>query len=128
MKLWLDDLRDPGKFRPGEDWHWTKTNTEFIRMLDTINPDYMEGFALDHDKSHVFPIEGSVLVAERACDETYEAGVRHLAQWALLHDKHNVPVEIITSNTAMIVPYKAILGDRFIITVNQGGCQRTGKS
>lgn len=134
MKLWLDDIRDPKRFRPGEDWHWCKTNTEFIRILNTVNPDHLEGFAFDHDKSHLcwveehtvhlVPLDDKRILQEFACDETYEAGVTALRMWADLHDKRNVPVEIITSNTTKIAPYRAILGDRFVITVNTGGCQR----
>lgn len=138
MKLWLDDIRDPKRFRPGEDWHWCKTNTEFIRTLNTINPDYIEGVAFDHDKSHLVWVDrkdfsvhyapdledsDKRIFQELTCDETYEAGVTVLRMWADLHNKRNFPVEIITSNTAKIEPYKSILGDRFVITVNTGGCQ-----
>lgn len=135
MKLWLDDIRDPDKFRPGEEWIWCRTNTELIRILMTVNPDYIESFAVDHDKSHLCWVDPKELTIhqdsgemrifqEFACDETYEAGVRAIAMWAQLHDKGNVPIEIITSNTAKISPYREILGNRFVITVNTGGCQR----
>ncbi len=48
MKLWVDDIRNPEAFRPGENFHWAKTVTEAIRILDTQD---VEEVSLDHDIS-----------------------------------------------------------------------------
>jgi hypothetical protein len=135
INLWLDDIRDPARFRPGEEWHWCKTNTEFIRALDTM-PMHIGKIALDHDKSHmckqtdlrkllgIEPGEESLIDLPITCDETYEPSVRYMALWAAFHDLKDVPVEIITSNVDAPAKYKDILTDRFIVTVNQGGAQK----
>ena len=59
MNLWVDDLRNPEDFRPGEDFHWAKTITEAIRILASRK---VGEVALDHDISHSIDIPGSVLV------------------------------------------------------------------
>lgn len=46
INLWVDDLRNPESFRPGEAWVWVKTITEAIRLLATAPVDLV---ALDHD-------------------------------------------------------------------------------
>jgi len=126
MILWLDDIRDPSAFRPSDDRYvWCKTNTEFIRKLDTMSA-HIEGVAFDHDKSHALDSES--VVAPFSCDETYEPSVRYLVLWAEKYDKRDFPVEIITSNVAGADRYKKILtaedNTRFNIIMNLGGVRR----
>jgi hypothetical protein len=123
INVWLDDVRDPARFRPGEEWHWCKTNTEFVRVLDTM-ADQIGKIALDHDKCHLIEEPDKMIVDTRACDETYEPSVRYMALWAVFFNKTNVPVEIITSNPDGAKRYKDILSERFIVTVNPGGAQK----
>jgi hypothetical protein len=47
MKLWLDDLRDPAVFKPGEtDWTWIKTAAEAIKIIET---GIVQEISFDHD-------------------------------------------------------------------------------
>ncbi len=140
MILWIDDLRDPAAFgRSAQTYHWAKTNTEAIRIIDDLGH-YIEGFAIDHDKCHKIPVKEfdqyfgcdccevndfvSDLTHNVTCDETFEASVRYIALWAKAYDKRNVPIEIITSNTTKVDSYERILqstGNRFVITRAFGG-------
>lgn len=145
MNLWVDDLRDPKDFRPGEDYHWVKNNTEAIRSIATM-VGYIDKIAIDHDICHQIPVtlfKGYFVDAseekyihqaleqtleginhEYACCETFEPTVRYLALWAEVYHITKMPIEIITSNTTKVDLYKEILqstGDRFDITVNFGG-------
>jgi hypothetical protein len=47
IKLWVDDIRNPVSF-VGEGWHWAKTVTEAIRVLDEQD---VSEVSLDHDIS-----------------------------------------------------------------------------
>jgi hypothetical protein len=132
INVWLDDVRDPARFRPGEDWHWCKTNTEFIRILDEHVLEIGK-IALDHDKDHMILLtklremlgldkgEELDIVADFVCDETYEPSYRFLALWAAFYNKVGIEVEIITSNTSRTPYLKELLSERFIVTVNPGG-------
>lgn len=46
MNIWLDDLRDPAEFRPGEDWVWVQTAHHCIDLLRYGGCDTL---SLDHD-------------------------------------------------------------------------------
>jgi hypothetical protein len=134
MKIWIDDLRSPKDFRPGEEWHHCQSNTEAIRVLDTM-ANYITAIAIDHDICHQIPVEDFSeyfdadrrlhgLKHEYVCCETFEPTVRYLALWATWHNKDSIPIEIITSNTTKVDLYKEILqstGERFDITVTFGG-------
>jgi len=129
MNLWIDDLRDPKDFRPGEDWHWVKSNTEAIRSINTM-VGYIDRIAIDHDICHQVDFEKYLgadyegCINEYACCETFEATARYLALWAEVYKITKMPLEIITSNTTKVDLYKEVLqstGDRFDITVNFGG-------
>lgn len=73
IKLWVDDLR----VAP-EGWHWAKTVTEAIRILDEQD---VSEVAVDHDICH----ENKMLAGEQefystsACPETFEPVARFIA-------------------------------------------------
>jgi len=74
LKLWIDDIRPAP-----EGWHLAKTNTEAIRILDTMEVDEV---SIDHDVSHQIMMEGpcgSIVSRPYPCGETFEATARFLA-------------------------------------------------
>lgn len=74
MNLWVDDLRNPDSFgRKG--WHWARTVTEAIRVLDTMP---VEEVSLDHDISHSIGIKNSELYRPFPCGETFEPVARFI--------------------------------------------------
>lgn len=46
MKLWLDDLRDPSGWKPGEDWEWAETADQAINL---ISRGKVKEISFDHD-------------------------------------------------------------------------------
>lgn len=46
IKLWLDDVRNPSRYHPNEDWLWVKTAAEAIEVLGSKD---VSKVSLDHD-------------------------------------------------------------------------------
>lgn len=75
-KIWVDDLRDPEAFKPGEGWHWCRTITEAVRLLAGHS---VEEVHLDHDICHV--LHGSDPIAVPVvCPEDYTAVAHFIAE------------------------------------------------
>lgn len=76
----MDDLRNPDEF-VGEGWHWAKTVTEAIRVLDGVE---VIEVSLDHDITHaILPNDAprpSLIYQPVVCPETYEAVARFIAR------------------------------------------------
>ena len=135
MKLYIDDFRDPARFRPEENWIWAKTNTEAIRILETFPLDIDE-IAIDHDIAHLHtqtelrellgqePGEDSPIGIMTACGETFEAVAHFLSLWARIYNRSNIPVTVHTSNPDGAQRLRRILEPLFIVTVNPGGVQK----
>jgi hypothetical protein len=77
-KIWVDDIRDPEAFKPGEGWHWCKTITEAIRLLAGWS---VEEVHLDHDICHTLPGD-SAIVKPVACPEDFTAVAHFIAEMA----------------------------------------------
>jgi hypothetical protein len=79
IKLWVDDLRNPDQF-VGPGWHWAKTATEAIRILDDQTVDEV---SLDHDITHaILPGDEpkpSLIYQPVCCPETFESVARFIA-------------------------------------------------
>lgn len=71
MRLWVDDIRNPGR----EDWHWAKTITEAIRILSSQS---VSDVSLDHDICHTLR-EREGIIQPFVCPETYESVARFIA-------------------------------------------------
>jgi hypothetical protein len=105
IKLWIDDLRDPEAFGH-EGWHWAKSVTEAIRILDEQN---VVEVSLDHDICHPTTVSGSSTVCSATtCLETYEPVARFIAQMhrAFLNGGGHFGIEKITLHTANSVGAK----------------------
>lgn len=98
IKLWVDDIRNPESFRPGEDWHWAKTITEAVRILAT---QHVTDVSLDHDITHpILPGDdnGKNIYQPVCCPENYTAVAYFIA--AMTVDERPVRVYVHTANPA----------------------------
>lgn len=111
LKLYVDDIRNPDDF-VGPGWHWAKTVTEAIRILDEQDVDIV---SLDHDIAHSIPITGSTIAQPFACTETFEPVARFIRCLVLgaldWDDGHSYPhtVYLHSANPIGIEKMKAIL-------------------
>ena len=105
IKLWVDDLRNPEEFA-GMDWHWAKTVTEAIRILDTME---VSEVSLDHDITHaILPGDAprpSLIYQPVVCPETYEAVARFIARMPV----SKMEIRIHTANPDGAAKMKAVL-------------------
>jgi hypothetical protein len=96
MKLYVDDIRNPDHFLPGEGWTWVKTITEAIRMLASQD---VTDVSLDHDICHaILPGDdnGRNIYQPVVCPEDYTAVAHYIA--ALPQDLRPHTVYIHTAN------------------------------
>lgn len=122
IRLWVDDLRDPADFgRP--EFHWVKSNTEAIRVIDTYGNEIDE-VSLDYDICHTLPGDSTILKPV-ACAETFEATARFLVYYVLMHKELHFPVTLHTSNPEGARKMENILlargEDLFTVTHKYGG-------
>lgn len=114
IKLWVDDIRNPKSFGKA-DWHWAKTVTEAIRVLDTME---VIEVSLDHDISHSIGVDE--IVRPFPCGETFEPVARFLE--LLINSAGDImfaynfpnkfPVTLHTANPQGAEKMKNILGTR----------------
>lgn len=107
IRLWVDDVR------PAPDgWHWAKTNTEAIRVLDEQQVDEI---SIDHDIRHQKPGKSPGCWDEEyniACTETFEPTVRFVRTIILariLTGDFPKRVFVHTANTVACQKFGAIL-------------------
>lgn len=104
IKLWVDDLRQPP---PG--WHWVRSVTEAIRVLDTIP---VLEISVDHDICHTKERSGILIPTGESCNETFEPVVRFLAMMPANHMPSRIVIH--TSNPTAAEKLTTILTPRHI--------------
>jgi hypothetical protein len=51
MNIWLDDERNPNKFRPDKTWVWVKSYNGFVSLINQLKQ--VEEISFDHDLADV---------------------------------------------------------------------------
>lgn len=110
IKLWVDDIRNPVWF-VGDGWHWVKTVTEAICIIDEQD---IEAISLDHDIS--MKVSVGYGDARPFCSpETFEPVARFIAA-KYLHEIHGgrtefPPITLHTASSVGAEKMKRILND-----------------
>lgn len=108
LKLWVDDIRNPVSF-VGEGWHWAKTVTEAIRILDTMS---VSELSLDHDIS--MKVSVGYGDARPFCSpETFEPIARFVAH---VYEPEQIKITLHTANAEGARKMAEIL-HRFNVTI-----------